>query len=85
MPAEGGSCGGAPGNEPAYPRPGAAPHKEPTLVMEAGRQTAAQWRESCGLSLPAVLLKIGPDLFNAIEFLHTKVGLIRCDLKLSNF
>ena len=35
MPAEGepiGSCGGAPGNEPAYPRPGAPAHEtDPTI------------------------------------------------------
>ena len=37
MPAEGepiGSCGGAPGNEPAYPRPGAPAHEtDPTHLL----------------------------------------------------
>ena len=38
MPAEGepiGSCGGAPGNEPAYPRPGAPAHETgPTKICK---------------------------------------------------
>ena len=37
MPAEGepiGSCGGAPGNEPAHPRPGAPAHETgPTVIL----------------------------------------------------
>jgi hypothetical protein len=54
------------------------------IVMESGCQTAVEWRESCGLPVAAMLLKVGPDLLNAMEFLHTKVRLIHCDVKLSN-
>jgi serine/threonine protein kinase len=54
------------------------------IAMEAGGQTAVQWRDNCGMPVPAMLLKIGPDLLNAIEFLHTEVGLIHCYIKLSN-
>jgi serine/threonine protein kinase len=53
------------------------------IVMEAGGETAVQWCESCGLPIAAMLLKIGLDLVNATEFLHTQVGLIHCDIKLS--
>jgi hypothetical protein len=54
------------------------------IVMEKGGETAVQWRESCGMPIAAMLLKIGLDLVNASEFLHTQVGLIHCDIKLSN-
>jgi serine/threonine protein kinase len=54
------------------------------IVTEAGGETAAQWRESCGMPVASMLLKMGPDLLNAVEFLHTEVGLIHCDIKLTN-
>ena len=44
MPAEGepiGSCGGAPGNEPAYPRPGAPAHETGPNIAGQGRAYAS--------------------------------------------
>ena len=42
------------------------------IVMEAGGETAVQWRESCGMPIAAMLLKIGLDL--AASFSIPKLG-----------
>ena len=46
MPAEGepiGSCGGAPGNEPAYPRPGAPAHETGPSTDTYGMSSGGTW------------------------------------------
>jgi hypothetical protein len=55
MPAEAepiGSCGGAPGNEPAYPRPGAPAHETgPTGVLPEKLMACPEFRRKDDINL----------------------------------
>lgn len=53
------------------------------FMLERG-QTYSEWKGRVGLKLLPVMMSIGPDMLNALEFLHTSVGFAHCDIKLPN-